>query len=425
MLRRFQLLVVGGLLLVGALSTGAIALYFLLCLGVFVVGASWLMTRLALTGLEAGFGLDRASARVGSSVRASYTVRNRSRLPKLWLEVQSPATLPIAIPGRALGIGGRATRSWSVEVPLPRRGHYRIDPMTIRTGDPFGLFAASASVGTGTGLVVYPAAEPLPGWRLPPALIEGTDAHAERTRHATPLVTGVRPYVSGDAFNRIHWKTSARLGSLQVKEFDLEHTADLWLFLDLDRSVHAGGEEDATIETAVRACASIAAHAAAADRAVGYEAAGARRTVIPADRGARQQQKVLFTLAAVGADGTVPLAELLVDGLARLRRGMTAVVVTPSLDRRWVAALAPLRRRGVGCAVCVVDPLAHEERTREVLGEPEVPEPERSHWQRELAALRVALAEHELPTSVLLPGIPLGELIVTLAPRAVHAMATA
>jgi uncharacterized protein (DUF58 family) len=353
MLRRFQLLVVGGLLLVAALSTGEIALYFLLSLGVIVVGASWLVTRLALTGLEAGFGLDRASAPVGSSVRAYYTLRNRSRLPKLWLEVQSPSTLPVPIPGRALGIGGRSTRSWAVDVPLPRRGHYRIDPMTIRTGDPFGLFAASASVGTGSGLVVYPAAEPLPAWRLPPALVEGSETRAERTRQATPLVTGVRPYVSGDSFNRIHWKTSARQGSLQVKEFDLEHTADLWLFLDLDRVVHAGAEDDGTIETAARACASIAARAAAADRAVGFEAAGTRRMVITADRGSRQQQKVLHTLAAVSPDGGVPLAELLVDGLTRLRRGMTAVVVTPSLDRRWVAALAPLRRRGIGCAVCV------------------------------------------------------------------------
>jgi uncharacterized protein (DUF58 family) len=376
-----------------------------------------MLTRQGLAGLEAGFGLDRPQAQVGDSVRAWTTLRNRSRIPKLWLEVNSPSTLPEPIVGRALSLGARATRTWFVEVPLTRRGHYRVDPMSIRTGDPFGLFTASASVGAGTGLVVYPAVDPLPGWRLPPALIEGSDAHAQRTHQSTPLVTGVRPYVTGDAFNRIHWKSSARQMELQVKEFDLEQTADLWLFLDLDRTVHTGTEDDATIETAVRACASISAKAAASNRSVGFEAAGTRRLVITSDRGPRQQQKLLHLLAAVQPDGAVPLRELLVDGLARLRRGMTAVVVTPSLDRDWVSPLASLRRRGIGCAVCIVDPVAHDVRSRDLDGAPPLDGEAQAAAERDLVALRHALAEHELPPHVLVPGVPLAAQIVTAAPR--------
>lgn len=417
MLRRVQLLLVGGALLVIALTTGAQFLFFLVYLGALVLAAAWLLTRLGLAGLEAGFGLDRPQAQAGETVRAWYTLRNRSRLPKLWLEVHSPSTLPDAIPGRALSLGSRATRSWFVDVPLSRRGHYRIDPMAIRTGDPFGLFTATASVGTGSNLVVYPAVDALPSWRLPPALIEGSDAHAERTHQSTPLVTGVRPYVTGDAFNRIHWKSSARQMELQVKEFDLEQTADLWLFLDLDRRVHAGTEDEATIETAVRACASIAARASGANRAVGFEAAGTRRLVVTADRGPRQQQKVLYLLAAVQPDGAVPLQELLIDGLARLRRGMTAVVVTPSLDRGWVPPLASLRRRGIGCAVCLVDPIAHAERSRVLDGEPPIEPAEREALERDLRALRFALAEHELPPYVLVPDVPLGNQIVSPSGR--------
>lgn len=417
MLRRAQLLLVGGVLLVAALVTGAQFLYFLVYLGAFVLVGGWLVTRQGLSGLEAGFGLDRPQAQVGESVRAWYTLRNRGRLPKLWLEINSPSTLPEPIPGRALSLGSRATRSWFLDVLLTRRGHYRVDPMAIRTGDPFGLFTAGAAVGTGSAIVVYPAVDPLPQWKLPPALIEGSDSHAQRTHQATPLVTGVRPYVTGDAFNRIHWKSSARQMELQVKEFDLEQTADLWLFLDLDRAVHTGTEDDATIETAVRACASIAAKAAASNRSVGFEAAGTRRVVVTSDRGPRQQQKVLHLLAAVQPDGVVPLHELLVDGLARLRRGMTAVIVTPSLDAGWVSPLASLRRRGIGCAVCIVDPVAHEVRSRIVDGDPPMDPEVREDMERQLTSLRQALAEHELPPHVLIPGAPLGTQIVSRAPR--------
>jgi uncharacterized protein (DUF58 family) len=417
MLRRLQLLLVGVVLLVAALTTGSQVLYFLLYLGALVIAGAWALTRLGLAGLEAGFALDRPQAQVGDTVQATYTLRNRSRVPKLWLEIHSPSSLPRPIPGRALALRGRTTRSWTVPIALVRRGHFRVDPMAIRTGDPFGLFTASASVGSGTALVVYPHVDPLPAWAVPPAFIEGTDAHAERTFQSTPLVTGVRPYVPGDAFNRIHWKTSARHGELQVKESDVEQTADLWLFLDLERSAHAGVDETATIETAVRACASLAARVTSSNRSVGFEAAGTRRLILPPDRGSRQHQKLLYLLAAVHPDGSVPLAEVLVDGLARLRRGMTALVVTPSLERTWVPQLARLRRRGIGCSVCIVDPVAHEEASRAALAEPPLDPDERATWERDLRALRHALAEHDLTSHVLAPGRPLGDLIVTPAQR--------
>ena len=127
-----------------------------------------------------------------------------------------------------------------MRTPLVRRGHFRIEPLQIRTGDPFGFFEASAGVGQGVTLVVYPRVDALPLWRLPPASIEGAHASPERTLQTTPLATTVRPYAPGDSMNRIHWPTTARLGEIQVKEFDLEQTADAWMFLDLDAAVEAG-----------------------------------------------------------------------------------------------------------------------------------------------------------------------------------------
>ena len=76
-----------------------------------------------------------------------------------------------ARPGDLARIAGE--RSWLVRAPLTRRGHFRIEPLQIRTGDPFGFFEASASVGQGVAVVVYPRVEPLPLWRLPAASIEG------------------------------------------------------------------------------------------------------------------------------------------------------------------------------------------------------------------------------------------------------------
>ena len=102
-----------------------------------------------------------------------------------------------------------------------------------------GLFESVASVGPGATILVYPQVLPLPGWRparRPPSRL--SSARGRQGPHLTPVVTSVRPYTPGDAFNRIHWRSSARHQELQVKEFDIEPSADLWIFLDLQRDVH-------------------------------------------------------------------------------------------------------------------------------------------------------------------------------------------
>lgn len=411
MIRRLELLIVAAVLVVGAFSTGLSFLFYLVYLGVLVVGGSYVLTRLGLSDLEAGYAVNQLHGHVGDQLRVTYTLRNASRVPKLWLEVHNPTSLPGGLPGRALTLAPRAERSWLVRAPLTRRGHFRIEPLQIATGDPFGLFEASAAVGQPVTLVVYPRLERLPLWKLPAASIEGSHASPERTLQTTPLATGVRPYAPGDAMNRIHWKTTARHGEIQVKEFDLEQTADAWIFLDLDRSVQRGAGDDSTVEVGVRAAAAIADKAIGENRSVGLTVNGHRTAVLPADRGARQHLKIMQLLAAVDGDGTSPLSEALVAGLGRIRRGMTAVVVTSSLAPDWVRPLATLRSRGIACVVVWLDPRAFERHAAARAGRPVADDPS-DHAAQRARALRHALAEYDLPVKVVVPSRPLAEALI-------------
>ncbi|HUQ79126.1 MAG TPA: DUF58 domain-containing protein [Patescibacteria group bacterium] len=414
MIRRVQLVVIAAILLVGAFSTELEFLFYLVYLSILVVGGSYIVTRLGLTDLEAGYALDQLTGHVGERLQITYTLRNTSRIGKPWLEIHNPTTLPGGLPGRAISLGSRADRSWIVRAPLTRRGHFRVEPLQIRTGDPFGFFEASASVGQGVAVVVYPRIEALPLWRLPAASIEGSHAAPERTLQTSPLATAVRPYAPGDSFNRIHWKSTARHGEIQVKEFEREQTADAWIFLDLERAVQGGRGEESSVEIAVRAAASIAAKALLENRAVGMTVNGHRQAILPADRGARQHLKIMQLLAAVEGDGTTPLAESLVAAAPRLRRGMTAIVITASTDRGWVRPIAAFATRGIGSVVVTIDAAAADERLRlerRRLGEPVI-EPDAAMIEQRAQrtrALRHALAEYELRVHELTPGASIAE----------------
>lgn len=400
MFRRLQLLILAVILVVAAFTTGWEFLFFIIYCGLLVGGGSYILTRLGLADLEAGYAVSQLSGHVGDKLRVTYTLRNTGRLIKPWLEIHNPTTLPGGLPGRALSLRGRQERSWLVRTPLVRRGHFRIEPLQIRTGDPFGFFEASASVGQGITLVVYPRIDALPMWRLPPANIEGAHAQPERTLQTTPLATTVRPYAPGDSMNRIHWRTTARTGEIQVKEFDLEQTADAWIFMDLDAANEGGTGDDSTTEVAVRAAASIADKALEENRAVGLTVNAHRMTVVPADRGARQRLKILQLLAAVEADGRTPLSEALVTGVNRLRRGMTAIVVTSSQDASFVRPLATLRTRGISAVVVLLDLAQFEPARDEAAAEVQ---------RQRTRAVRHALSEFEIPTYVVRPGQALAE----------------
>jgi hypothetical protein len=148
-------------------------------------------------------------------------------------------------------------------------------------------------------------------------------------------------------------------------------------------------------------------------------ASGTRIGILPADRGPRQYQKVMQVLAAVMANGDRPLSHVLVDGVGRLRRGMSAVIVTPSLERDWVRPLSGLRSRGVEVVIVLMDPIAFAAVERREHGLPELDEEAIAADQRAARALRHALAEHDFSWNSILPGEPISAQLVTATPRPV------
>ena len=421
MFRRLQLLLLGAILLIAAFSTALPFLFYLVYLGVLVIGGSYVLTRLGLADLEAGYAVNQLSGHVGDKIRVTYTLRNVSRIPKPWLEIHNPTSLPAGLPGRALSLRGQTERSWLIRTPLTRRGHFRIEPLQIRTGDPFGFFESSASVGSGINVTVYPRLEPIPLWRLPASNLDGSHAMRERTLQSTPLVSTVRPWAPGDAFNRIHWKSTARHGDIQVKEFDLEQTADAWVVLDLERAVQLGSGDESTVEVAVRCAAAIADKALVENRAVGMTVNAHRLAQLQPDRGGRQHLKVMQLLAAVEGDAATPLAEALVASVPRIRRGTTAVIVTASLDRGWVKPLATLRTRGVACVVVSLDVPAFERRAKEqeahrsgfLAALDAEPATESTSTAQQWRALRHALAEFDISVYRVGPNQPLAEALAS------------
>lgn len=364
--------------LAGALITGRDLFYNLLYLWLALVILAGLWAWTSLGRLRVARQTRTLRAQVGDAVEERLAVRNLGNLPKLWLEVRDQSDLPGHHPSKVVvGLGARQERVWVVRTRALQRGRYRLGPLALTSGDPFGLFRVTRRIQSTNQVVVYPATVALPDFPLPVGIAPGGDALRRRTHYITPNAAGVRDYVPGDSYNRIHWRSTARRDRLMVKEFELDPLADVWLFLDGDRAVQAGQatpvvEYDETEtpwyqrpapvrlppnteEYAVSVAASLAQHFLRRDRAVGMVAYGETREVTQPDRGERQLTKLLETLAVFRAAGRIRLRDQLALEADQLPRGATVMLVTASADLSWVGFAAALKRRGVNVVSFLVN----------------------------------------------------------------------
>ena len=160
-------------LFIVAVSTGVELLSYLSYLVLFVAIAMSILARLTLEGLSVKRTLGQTYAHLGDTIELAYELTNDHSLGKLWLEVFEKSNWPEPLPGRVLSIGGHKTRKWKVLAKAHRRGRFRLGPIVLRSGDPFGLFATEARVPSEALLLVYPRVVQLPFWTLPGSLLEG------------------------------------------------------------------------------------------------------------------------------------------------------------------------------------------------------------------------------------------------------------
>jgi uncharacterized protein (DUF58 family) len=331
--------------------------YLLLSLLVLSFVWSWLNLR----GLRIERAASAQRAQVGDVVDERLLIENRWPFPRLWLEVQDCSDLPQHGGGLVTYLPAFARRRWVSRTTCTMRGKFTLGPATLSSGDPFGLFRLERVHGTTNELVVYPRAEALTSFVLPVAALPGGQASNGRTLEATASVAGVRDYVFGDGMNRIHWRSTARTGRLMVKEFELDPSAQAYVVLDMAREAYAPLDGDGprsphnAEEYAVGAAVSIARYLLDGRRDVGMIAWGQHHELLTPEREERQMLKVLEALAVLRAHGAHPLAEVLTAEGMRFGRSSSLVVITPSLDQAWVAALQQLLYRGVRATVLLLD----------------------------------------------------------------------
>lgn len=334
-----------------AISSGWKVLYWLTYVLLTLFILSWLWARYSLRQLV--FRRSTASGRVqvGEVFDERLMLDNVSVMPKLWVQIADSSSLPGHRAGYVASMGGRKRAMWRARSTCKRRGRFQLGPVVATSGDPFGLFRSRINLAPATDVLVLPHVLPITSFALFTGGLPGRGRSSRRALQTTTNATTIRDYVAGDALSRIHWRSSAHYNKLMVKEFDLDPAVDAWIFLDLNERVQTGEGEKSTEEYGVTIAATVATYLLRQDLSVGMIINGERREMLSLDRGDRQVERVLETLAVVTAGSGPDLREALAMDAFHFGRNTVAIVITPSSSRDWHDGVRILQRRGVQIAV--------------------------------------------------------------------------
>lgn len=324
--------------------------------------------RFCLRGLVYRRQLGERRAFFGETVPLRVSVENRKLLPLPWLEIEDEFPEPLALrgkrlephykPRRMLLINAlslwwfqRVTRRYTIQCRA--RGVFTLGPVTLLSGDPFGLLTRESQREQLDTLLVYPPLLPIERFGLPARRPFGERTVPRRLLEDPTRVLGVREWLPGDDLRRVHWKATARAMSLQSKVYEPTTTWTLAVFLNINSYANPVlGTNPSLIELAIAAAASIAQWATQQGYAVGLFANGlqttqgeeetptsaaagrsvevqwAARVRLPPSSRAEQLPRILEALARLVPYFGSPIEQVLTAEQSRLPAGATLVVVS-------------------------------------------------------------------------------------------------
>ncbi|MGI5421425.1 DUF58 domain-containing protein [Actinomadura luteofluorescens] len=299
--------------------------------GLAAVGAAALWT-LPRPKLEVGREIAPARVERGEPAVGVLHVTNRGRGVRGLSAEDAAGSTPVAVDIPRLRPGGGRTVTY--RLPTSRRGEIPVGPLRLVRADPLRLARRVREYGAPRVLLVRPRTVRL-------ALLPSGRAHhlegptSDRSPAGTATFHALREYVIGDELRHIHWKSSARTGTLMVRQLVDASLPTTTVVLE---ARPGSWPEPDDFELAVDAAASVAAGAASASFPVRILTGDGQ---VADTRGGPDDVEVLLDRLTSVQTREGPRSA--VDAVRRVRPGGSLVVITP--DAAELGRIAAVRSR--------------------------------------------------------------------------------
>jgi uncharacterized protein (DUF58 family) len=292
-----------------------------------------------------------------AEVEATVTVRAERAVDRLELLLDLPAGVEAVGGGDARAVRLRAgeEREIPMAVRCSRWGVYELSNVEVRATDPFRLVVWEQRSSGRSPLKAYPSPISLQRILSPFETQAFSGSQVSRMKGDGVEYADIREFVPGDRVRSINWRASARTQGLVVNDRHPERNTDVVLFVDSFVDVRGSGES--TLESAVRAAASLATRYLERRDRVGLVGFGGVLRWLQPGMGLTQRYRLIETMLETGVEPTYTWRDVNVLPARILPPKALVFGLTPLVDPRFIAALSDLCARGFDVVAVEVDPI--------------------------------------------------------------------
>jgi uncharacterized protein (DUF58 family) len=305
--------------------------------------------------LTAIFELDRERQLQGETVAAELEVRSDEPVGRLELLLDLPPGIAAESPNPCIvRLDWDERREVDYTLRCERWGAYRVGELVLRVPDAFGVLVHETTIECPQPMKVYPRGEVLRRLVRPRETQAFTGNQVPRSRGEGIEFADLRPFVPGDRVRRVNWRATARRGEPWVNETHPERNSDVIIFLDT--FVEARSEDEGTLDLAIRAASSLAAHYLREKDRVGLVAFGGVLNWLTASSGLVQFYRILDSLLDAEIFLSYAWKDINLLPVRTLPPDSLVIALSPLLDERAVTSLLDLRARGFDLAIVEISP---------------------------------------------------------------------
>lgn len=272
----------------------------------------------------------------GEEISINYEINNGSNFNIPYLEIQnhiSKQLTGIAPPEIITNLKPKESFRHKETIVLKRRGYYQLGEIEVNIRDVFGLYSLRKKVASEASLLVYPKPIDLNSFKITAVeqlgelLIENF-AFQDRSRIST-----IREFREGDSVKSIHWKLSAKVDNLIIKDYENRGDTYVVIFIDNYKKYFQKDVDRRLEDKAVDIALSIVNYYLNKNIPVHlYTQDGERIVEIYGEQNS-DIKPFLIGFAKFKGNGTRNFNPSIQNKANTLRKGATVIIITPNLDK--------------------------------------------------------------------------------------------
>lgn len=338
------------ILLAYALLVGGTMPYFLLYTYSLFLLIPLIHILIILAKLEIDIKLPDGALYAGDQINIDYKIDNNTFFHIPYLEIHSHIAKEITkrMPEKIVkSLKPHELYVYSETINLNRRGYYEMGSVEVVISDVFGIFSLEKTYSSRASLLVYPEAIKLSYFPINSVEQMGELPIEDMLFQDRSRIDNLREFREGDSIKSIHWKLSAKLDDLIIKEYEKRGDAKVAIFVDNFKEHFKGDIYRSLEDKIVDIALSIVNYSISQNIPVGFYTQN-NGNIVQLEGQAPSDSKIFLEfLAYFKANGEIDFQNFLLANMDYLEKDINIIIITPNLDKNMGALGIYLKSKGL------------------------------------------------------------------------------